>query len=173
MEKMIDLLPAFLQDYVEIQSICNAEQPEFNAYKECYSQAEKDIIITTASEQRIYDYEKALDLIPAQTLSMKQRKERVISYLTNPDNYALQEVLRYLEESSLTHSVSYRLRMSGYEFGVECDIPLALWDVVSRKLRELVPANMILTLTNSASLELDGTVWSAGIAVNHSYRRIG
>ena len=172
MSKLLDYLPDFLAKYRDIICICSSEEPEFELIGESLDRASEDMLISTASNQRIYDYESMLNIVPATALKIRFRRERLLAYLSCPPSFALQDVISEIEAASLSHSVTYEILYYNHTFSIDCDVPDYMWSSIYTKLKDMIPANYILNAVNHPSRLIEGHSYTGGTIATYVNRRI-
>lgn len=173
MKDIIKYLPQTIADYQEIQRVCAAENPEFDLYDECIQTVNADNVIDTASEKRISEYEKLLNAVPVTAMSLTQRRERIKQYLYSPPNYALQNVLNEIRNASISGDITYNIDASALTISISCDLPYNTASIFYRKLKDMIPCNMLFYFDNRISRSFDGTNRVSGAVSRIKYRRIG
>ena len=123
MANIIEYMPLLMAGYVDFETVCAAENPEFDLLNEQTANADNDHILAYASEARVYEWEKMLDVTPITEISLDERRQRLQDYLSQPPNYALQNVLDELSRYSISHTASYQIWYEDCYFEVDCDIP--------------------------------------------------
>ena len=173
MADLIKYLPELIAAYQEYQTVCAAENPEFEIYEHECKKTTDNNYIQSMTESRIYELERMLDVMPETLLTLVQRKRRLLNFLKSPSNYVLQEVLNDIRNASISKNITYSIFYNNYEFNIECDIPANEWTIYYKKLTKMIPANMVLNINNIVSHELAGYIYTGGAITHKKIRRIG
>ena len=153
--KLINYLPHFMQEYVEMQEIMNAEQPEVdrlwlevdNVLADQFLLKEDDgfanQFILEPTENGVTRWESMLGISPKDTDSLNERGFRILTKL----NQELPYTLRKLEQalSNLCGNDMFSIELRAAEYHIEIKLGLSnqnSYQEVSNLLRKMVPANM-------------------------------
>ncbi len=75
--KLVDYLPPVLQTVLEFMAITDAQQPEFERAWEALNLVMDNQFIDTATEEGVDLWEKELNIIPLNTETLEERKQRI------------------------------------------------------------------------------------------------
>lgn len=141
--KLIEYLPPFMQEYVEIQNIMEAEQPEIDLMWESSENALSDQFILEATEHGVKRWERMLNIAPKDTDNLDERKFRILTRL----NQELPYTITKLEEAltTLCGAGEYSIDLQSGQYHIE--VKLALdnqknYQAVVDLLTKMIPANM-------------------------------
>lgn len=141
--KLIDYLPHFMQEYLEMQKIMEAEQPEFD---QGWNEAENvlaDQFILEASEYGVKRWESMLKVTPKDTDSLDERKFRILTKLNQELPFTLMKLKEALTTLCGADGFSIDLQAANYHITVK----LALinennYTEVVDLVAKMVPANL-------------------------------
>ena len=94
--KLIDYLPLFIQEFVEMQRIMSAEQPEVDALWDSCENVLNDSFIMYASENGVKRWESIIGITPKDTDTLDERRFRILTKMNQELPYTmvkLKEVL--------------------------------------------------------------------------------
>lgn len=78
-DRMLDYYPNVIRSVNEFRTIVDAEYPEFEALKTARDQVVDDAYLTTMSEDRIVEWEKALNIRPPLDSTIENRRDTIIA----------------------------------------------------------------------------------------------
>lgn len=141
--KLIDYLPHYVQEYLEMRQIMNAEQPEFDLVWERGENALSDQFIQDATEYGVKRWESMLKVTPKDTDSLDERKFRILTMLNQELPYTMSKLKEAL--TTLCGAGEFSIDLQAAEYHIE--VKLALTNVnnymeVERILKKMIPANM-------------------------------
>ena len=141
--KLINYLPQFMQEYLEMQKIMETEQVEIDLLWTAAENALADQFILDATERGVMRWESMLGVSPKDTDTLDERKFRILTLL----NQELPYTLRKLEQAltNLCGADGYSVEVQAAEYHVV--VKLALTNVnnyseVEKVLNKMIPANM-------------------------------
>lgn len=86
---LINYLPPYMQEYLEIKAIMSAEQPEIDALWSSVEKAFADQFIMDATEYGVMRWESMLNISPKATETLDERKFRILARLNQELPYTL------------------------------------------------------------------------------------
>ena len=86
---LIDYLPQYMQDYLEIANIMGTEQPEIDKLWGSIEAAFSDQFIMDASAYGVARWESMLKISPKDTDTLDERKFRILSRLNQEQRFRL------------------------------------------------------------------------------------
>lgn len=141
--KLIQYLPQFMQDYLEMQKIMEAEQPEVDLAWDSVENALADQFILDATEYGVSRWETMLGIFPKDTDTLDERKFRILA----KQNQELPYTLRKLEQvlTILCGKDGFFIEVTYAQYHVL--VKLALTNEKNRQevtniLQKMLPANM-------------------------------
>lgn len=145
--KLINYLPEVLRNFREFREVFETEEPELLKVQEELLKVLNDLFIEDATERGIKRWEKILKITPKATEGLKDRKFRIISYITRKLPFTLRTLEQMLE--TLCGKNNYEIELHHNDYEIEVRINLAdnnnIMDVLSL-LEIIVPANLIKIL---------------------------
>ena len=140
---LIDYLPPYMQEYLEMQQVMNAEQPEFDFLWEAAENALLDQFIMDATEYGVMRWEKMLDITPKDTDTLDERKFRILTRLNQELPYTMTKLKESLTTLCGADGFSIDLQANLYHI----EIKLAIghhgnYQEVVDLLTKMIPANM-------------------------------
>lgn len=140
---LIDYLPPYMQEYLEIKSIMQAEQPEIDTLWSATEKAFADQYILDATEYGVMRWESMLNISPKATETLDERKFRILTRLNQELPYTLTRLKEMLTALCGVNGFSIELQANQYHI----EIKLAVgnhnnYGEVQRLLNAMIPANM-------------------------------
>ena len=145
--KLIDYLPKFMQDYREIHTIMEAEQPEFDSAWVQGENALADQFIMDATEYGVMRWESMLKITPKDTDSLDERKFRILTKLNQELPYTLTKLKEAL--TTLCGADGFSINVQSAEYHIEVKLALENqnnYQEVVNLLTKMIPANMTQTV---------------------------
>ena len=141
--KLIDYLPHFMQDYVEMQEIMKTEQTEVDRLWFEIENAFADQFIQEATERGVKRWETMFGISPKDTDTLDERKFRILTKL----NQELPYTLRKLEQTltNLCGEDGYSISIDSANYQVLVKLGLSNennYVEVQKILEKMIPANM-------------------------------
>lgn len=141
--KLIDYLPHYVQEYLEMQKIMEAEQPEFDLAWDAVEGVFNDQFIMDATERGVSRWESMLGISPKGTDTLDERKFRILTQL----NQELPYTMRKLEQalSNLCGEDGYSILMNAAEYYIEVRLAVSNrnnFGEVEKILAKMLPANL-------------------------------
>lgn len=146
--KLIEYLPLFVQEYVQMEKIMSAEQPEIEGlWSECNLTLD-NFFVQTTQESGIKRWEQMLSITPKATATLTERQFTVLSRLNeqNPFTY------RFLENQLkiLCGEKGYKIELIPKEYSLHVKVELTAKSKendVRDLLKRICPANLLLTVS--------------------------
>lgn len=141
--KLINYLPHFMQEYVEMQKIMEAEQPEVDLLWNAVENALANQFILEASESGVKRWESMLGVSPKDTDSLDERKFRILTLLNQEIPYTLRKLEQAL--TNLCGEKGFSIVVTAAEYHIEVRLALTNknnYQEVVDVLKKMVPANM-------------------------------
>lgn len=141
---LINYLPHYMREYVEMQEIMNAEQPVID---EMWSQVDNllsDQFLQDATEIGIMRWESMLGISPKDTDTLELRRFRISARLNQDLPYTLSKLKEVLTE--LCGVGGFYIALDALNYYIEIRIGLGNHDAypeVEEQLNKMIPANMI------------------------------
>ena len=146
--KLIDYLPHFMQEYIEMRKIMETEQVEIDRLWLETENVFADQFILEATVNGVKRWESMLGISPKDTDSLDERKFRILTKL----NQELPYTLRKLEQAltNLCGADGYTINVNSAKYLVEVKLALSNesnYGEVEKILKKMIPANMIQTVS--------------------------
>ena len=140
---LLEYLPQYMQEFLHIQHIMNAEQPEFDLAWGESTNALNNMFISHANENGIKRWEKMLGISPKDTDTLEERRFRIQTYFQQDMPYTLTKLKEALTIMCGTGNFSIDLQPNNYHI----EIKLALTNAnnhqeVVKVLEKMIPANL-------------------------------
>lgn len=140
---LINYLPPYMQEYLEIKAIMGTEQPEIDALWSATEQAFADQFILDATEYGVSRWESMLKISPKATETLDERKFRILTRLNQELPYTLTRLKEVLTNLCGVNGFVIDLQANKYHI----EIKLAVgnhnnYGEVQKLLRTMIPANM-------------------------------
>ena len=141
--KLIDYLPPFMREYLEMQKIMEVEQAEFDSAWERYENTLADQFIMDTTEHGISRWENMLKISPKDTDTLEERKFRVLVEMNQELPYTMMKLKEALTAMCGSGNFSIDLQAANYHIEVKLGIAnLKNYQKVVDLLKKMVPANM-------------------------------
>lgn len=140
---LIDYLPPYMQEYLEMQQVMNAEQPEFDFLWEAYENALSDQFIFDATEYGVRRWESMLKITPKDTDTLDERKFRILARLNQELPYTMTKLKEAL--TTLCGADGFSIDLQPNEYHIEIKLALghhSNYVAVVEVLNKMIPANM-------------------------------
>lgn len=142
--KLIDYLPLYMQEYLEMQKIMEAQQSKVDRLWLAAENALADQFILDATANGVSRWETLLDISPKDTDTLEERKFRLLTRL----NQELPYTLRKLEQVliNLCGEDAFAINLRPNEYYIEIQLALGkhfYYQEVVELLNKMIPANMI------------------------------
>ena len=145
--KLIDYLPPIMQEYEEIQKICNADQLIKDRLWNDIDLTYKDLHLDTQSPHMASMWEKTLNITPLATDSLETRTSRIKAKIQESLPYTYRTLKRLLD--SVLSGTEYRLDIDYDNFILSVkarDEGNALLSEVESLIDGIVPAHIIMQI---------------------------
>lgn len=140
---LINYLPHFLREYIEMERIMSAQQPEFDDLWLACENALSDVFILYATENGVKRWESMMGITPKDTDTLDERKFRILAHM----NQDLPYTMRKLEEALTTicGAGNFSVDLQHEKYHIEVKLALSnannFQDVVDL-LTKMLPANL-------------------------------
>ncbi len=144
---LIDYLPYFMKDIIEIEKVMNISQPEVDNLQLDTENLLNDFFVIGSSEEATKHYEKILDIIPKLTDSLEKRQYDILVLYNQTLPFTLESLQQKL--TAICGEDGYTLNMIYEKFILDIKLELNkkhLFFTVSNLLEWIVPVNIILNL---------------------------
>ncbi len=148
MSKINNYLPKVLQPILEFQLINSDLDVELNNIDELIKGIEKEVIIKTATEYGISQWEKTLGIVPSDSDSLEVRRFRVANILTSKLPYTVRWLKQKLTEIVGSES-GWTLNINNNDYTITIvlsGLDTKLMLEVEKQLRNAIPSNMVLEI---------------------------
>lgn len=145
--KLIHYLPHFMQEYLEMQEIMNAEQVEIDRLWLNAEDALSNQFILEAKEVGIIRWESMLGISPKDTDTLDERRFRILTKLNQELPYTMTKLKEAL--TTLCGADGYFIDLEANEYHIVVKLALSNesnYQEVVKLLQKMVPANMIQTV---------------------------
>lgn len=140
---LIDYLPPYMQEYLEIKAIMEAEQPEFNALWSAVEKTFADQYILDATEYGVMRWESMLNISPKATETLDERKFRILARLNQELPYTLTKLKELLTVLCGADGFSIELQANQYHIVIKLAVGNHNnYGEVQKLLNTMIPANM-------------------------------
>lgn len=140
---LIDYLPPYMQEYLEMQQVMNAEQPEFNFLWTAYENALDDQFILDATEYGVKRWETMLGITPKDTDTLDERKFRILARLNQELPYTMTKLKEAL--TTLCGADGFVIDLQAAKYHIEVRLAVGNqnnYQEVSDLLKKMIPANL-------------------------------
>lgn len=141
--KLINYLPPYMQEYLEIKTIMEAEQPEIDSLWSAVETAFADQYILDATEYGVSRWEGMLKISPKATETLDERKFRILTRLNQELPYTLTRLKEMLTALCGADGFSIDLQANQYHIIIKLAIGHHNnYQEVQKLLNKMIPANM-------------------------------
>lgn len=147
MTKIMDLWPPIMQELREFQRIAEIEGPLFEQIEQAIEDIVNDQFIQTATEKGIARREKMLKVVPFADDTLETRRFRVQGLWADKLPYTYRVLVERLD--SLCGPDGYVIELDAGQYSLNIKIELTkrrMFDEVVRITRQMVPANLVITV---------------------------
>lgn len=141
-------LPLYVQGYREMQGIMNAENPELQMVEDSIEIVKNNMFVLHTDEAGIKRYEDMFGMTPLKDDSLYERQSRVLTQYTNDMTYTMRGLIERMDAICGVGNYTIELIPNEYTIRIEL-LPNDdyLIGVVSSMLMNMLPANMVYTVT--------------------------
>ena len=141
--KLIDYLPQFMQNYVEMQEIMRTEQTEVDRLWLEIENAFADQFIQEATERGVNRWETMFGISPKDTDTLDERKFRILTKLNQELPYTLRKLKQTLTNLCGENGYSISVDSANYQVVVKLGLSNENnYMEVQKILEKMIPANM-------------------------------
>lgn len=140
---LIDYLPPYMQEYLEMRQIMSAEQPEFDLLWTACENALADQFILDATEYGVMRWESMLKITPKDTDTLDERKFRILTKLNQELPYTMTKLKESL--TTLCGADGFSIDLQAAQYHIEIKLALGHhgnYQEVVDLLTKMIPANM-------------------------------
>lgn len=145
---LLEHLPPFMQEYIEMQQIMFAENPDVQLLENRQEVVKNNQFILTCDETGISMFEKLLSIIPSVNDTLEERKTRVITKWNDSLPYTYKGLIKAL--NVLCGEGGYQISTNFNEYRLYLVVSLS--HVSLKQLDEIIidmiPANINVTYLN-------------------------
>ena len=172
--KLVNYLPYFMQEYLEMQKIMEAEQSEIDNLWDAAESAFADQFIQDATENGVARWEAILGISPKDTDTLNERKFCIMAKLNQELPYTMRKLMQFL--TNLCGADGYSVDMNPSEYKITIRLGLAnksSYKEVEKILKRMIPANMIpfIQIMYNSNTILSNYTHSQLAAYTHEYLR--
>lgn len=146
MDRTIDLksyLPLYVQEYLQIQSIMDAEEPEIQKAMDDSETIKDNLFIASTNEDGIKRFEKMLGLKPSKEDTLQARCARVMARYTTTATYTMRGLIERL--NAICGAENYTLEFDPNKYQINIAFSLRVKDMmnaIDSMMFDMIPANM-------------------------------
>lgn len=147
MKQVQEYWPQILKEVREFKEIANAENPELELVWMAVNNLIDDQFIETATERGIERREKMLKIIPYADDDLESRRFRILAHWNDKLPYTYR-----ILENKLNHLCGeghYTMVLNSGDYSLDIKLELTrkrMFDEVSKLARQMVPANIFITV---------------------------
>lgn len=141
--KLINYLPPFMQKYLELRQVMEAEQPEVDDLWTACENALDDQFIMDATTYGVKRWENMLMITPKDTDTLDERKFRILTKLNQELPYTLTKLKEAL--TTLCGADGFSIDLQPENYHVEVKLALSNqnnYQEVVNLLTKMIPANL-------------------------------
>lgn len=167
-------LPPFLAELKELAVLFSSENPEFDQLWDETQGVLDDQYVDTAGERGIVRLEKITGIPTDRSLTLAERKTRIITRINEELPYTLRKLNDMLEAVCGKENFSIVTDFPNYVLGVVTVLRSNVRvESAEQLLERVVPANMVIKTKNSVSESVGGGAYFAGAVGEHHEFTVG
>lgn len=140
---LLEYLPQYMQEFLHIQHIMNAEQPEFDLAWGESENALNNMFISHANENGIKRWETMLGISPKDTDTLEERRFRLQMHMQQDLPYTFIKLKEALTIICGAGNFSINLQHKNYHIEIKIALTNANnYEEVVKLLQKMIPANM-------------------------------
>lgn len=153
-----EYLPLYMQGYLELNTIFNAEEPELNLLWNRTRQSLLNQYITTCNEEGIAHYESMMGITTTDVASLSSRIAKVLAKWMDFPPYTKKSLINRLKILCVDGDVDIEDDFASYKMRVLARVnQQAVLDAIKELLADIVPANIDYSIKLKASVFRCGT----------------
>ena len=140
---LINYLPPYMQEYMEIRGIMQAEQPEVDSLWSSMETVFANQYILDATEYGVKRWESMLGISPKDTDTLDERKFRILARLNQELPYTLTKLKEML--TTLCGADGFSINLNAAQYHIEIKLGLGnknSYGEVQNLMKKMIPANM-------------------------------
>lgn len=147
MRDMIEYLPPYMAEYVEMQRICDAEHPEFDVLWDESNRTFLESFVDSLDDYGCMRWEKILKITPFASDTLNDRRFRIKTLINSQLPYTYTHVYDVLVNLCGEGKFTMNLDHNEYILSVLVELTAKRQlDVVVEKLKVILPANLLLVI---------------------------
>ena len=155
--QLLNYLPPFMQEYIELQEIMAAEQPEFDLLWDAVETALKEQYIHSAEDYGLTHWERILEITPLESDTLDERRFRILTLLNSDRPYTMRKLEQLL--STFCGEENYQVALEAYSLWVQISqCSESQRTAIYKMLKKMVPANIWMTLEYFRDLQPAGEI---------------
>lgn len=155
--QLLKYLPPFMQEYIELQEIMAAEQPEFDLLWDLAEKALLEQYIPTAEDYGLSRWERILEITPLDTDTLEERRFRILTLLNSDRPYTMRKLELLL--STFCGEENYKVALEAYSLWVQISqCTESQRTAIFKMLKKMVPANIWMVLEYFRDIQPPGEV---------------
>lgn len=164
---LINHLPPFMREYIEMQEIMKAEQPDIQVLEDETEKIKNNQFILTCDEVGISRYEKMLNIVPNANDTLDARISRVLTRWNDSLPYTLRSLDYKLKNMCGEGNYQILPNFNDYELELIVNLPLSgQVSELDNLLSYMIPANIVVTSRNDMVRTMTATVNTANVVVS-------
>lgn len=169
---LLQYLPPFMQQYLEMQKIISTEEAELqNAVNE-YDKMLNNQFILTADETGVKRFEKFMSIVPSVGDTLEERKTRIISKWNDSLPYTFRKLIEALNVLCGEGNYTIEHDFANYEMHLNVSMSGQNLKQLDKVLFDMIPANIKVTYHNELPRKIDNDLIIANTIVKNVYKVI-
>lgn len=165
-----EYMPDYYRGNKEMETLLETEDYLFSLVNINFEQVKKNQYISTASQERIGQYESILGITPAAEDSLEFRRSRVLNRWISISPYTEKTLYEQLYRIQGNDNFSINPEHNNYKLYLRVSLPIAgQVDELGYIIGEMVPANIEVISTNKIEIQAEQTIYLAHSA---TYARV-
>ena len=163
---LLGYLPPFMQEYIEMQKIMTAEQPDVQSLEDETEIVKDNQFIMTCNEDGINRFEKMLNITSYPEDTLESRKSRVLTRWNDSLPYTLRSLAEKLK--TLCGEDGYLLTPNFNDYELDIWVRLSMsgqTDELDYLLNYMIPCNLVVNVSNELVHSVTGNVFTSGATI--------
>lgn len=171
-QKLIEYLPTFMQQFIEMQQIMKANDAELDRLYERVEKTLDNAFIEDCNAEGIAKFEKQLHIIPNAQEDLETRKARVMLRWNESVPYTIRVLYNQLNALCGVNDYEVDADLQHYMIAIASHLnAMGQMEELERLCKKILPENIYYVLSNSLIREQSAVIGIGGIIVSKQTKR--
>ena len=171
-QKLIEYLPTFMQQFIEMQQIMKANDAELDRLYERVEKTLDNAFIEDCNVEGIAKFEKQLHIIPNAQEDLETRKARVMLRWNESVPYTIRVLYKQLNALCGVNDYEIDADLQHYMIAITSHLKTSgQIEELERMCKKILPENMYYALSNYLARERCGAICVGGIITSKQTKR--